>query len=223
MAAQLDNQMVTVVLRGTFIPPLFQPAWLASHGLIRAQESDAANVEIISPQAAIFTAEWLQLSVISNRLHVATTQESFYEPLRDLVVGILKILNETPLRAMGINRSFHYRLASEDAWHKIGNELAPKDMWKAHIDKPGMRSLVMEGARTDGREGYIQVKVEPEPADKIKFGVHVELNDHYQFQPTEPNPMNIKQATGILSECWKVSMERGLTIASKIADIGDQA
>jgi hypothetical protein len=223
MAAQLDNQLVAVVLRGTFTPPIFQPAWFASHGLIRAQESDAANVQIIVPEASIFTAEWLQLNVIQNRFQVATTQESFYEPLRDLVVGVLKILNETPLRGMGINRSFHYRLASEDAWHRIGNQLAPKDTWGALLDKPGMRSLIMHGARTDRQEGYIQVKVEPEPADKIKFGVHVEFNDHYQFKPTDPNLMNIQRATEILSQCWKVSMERGMSIASKIADIGDQA
>ncbi len=180
-------------------------------------------MQIIHPQGAMFTAEWLEVNVIEDRFHVATTQESFYEPLRDLVVAVLKILNETPLRAMGINRRLHYRLASEDAWHKIGNQLAPKDIWKALLDKPGMRSLIIHGARTDGREGFIQVKVEPEPADRIKFGVHVEVNDHYQLKSTDPSPINIQRATEILSDCWNMSMERGLTIANKIIEIGDQA
>ena len=220
MAAQLDNQVVAVVLRGDFTPTIFQPAWLASHGLIRTQESDAAKVVMIHPTATVFTTEWLQLSVIQDRFHVATTQESFYEPLRDLVVGVLKILNETPLRAMGINRGFHYRLGSEHAWHNIGNQLAPKKTWESLLDKAGMRSLIMEGARPDGQKGYIQVKVEP--STTIKLGVHVELNDHYQLKSDDSNLTSTRHATEILSECWTKSMERALTIADKIANMGDQ-
>jgi len=220
MAAQLDNEVVAVVLRGNFTPTIFQPSWFASHGLIRVQESDAAKVEIIHPTATIFTTEWLQLNVIQDRFHVTTTQASFYEPLRDLVIGVLKILNETPLKAMGINRAFHYRLGSEVTWHNIGNTLAPKKIWEPLLDKAGMRGLIMEGKRADGHEGYIQVKVEP--SKTIKFGVDVEINDHYQLKSDEPSVTSTRRATEILSGCWTKSMERGLIIADKIADIGDQ-
>ena len=220
MAAQLDNEVVAVVLRGNFTPTIFQPSWFASHGLIRVQESDAAKVEIIHPTATIFTTEWLQLNVIQDRFHVTTTQASFYEPLRDLVIGVLKILNETPLKAMGINRAFHYRLGSEVTWHNIGNTLAPKKIWEPLLDNPGMRALILEGKRADGHEGYIQVKVEP--SKTIKFGVDVEINDHYQLKSDEPSVTSTRRATEILSGCWTKSMERGLIIADKIADIGDQ-
>lgn len=220
MAAQLLDQISAVVLRGDFTPTIFQPAWFASHKLIREQESDAAKVQVIHPSATVFTAEWLQLSVVPDRFHVATTQESFSEPLRDLVIGVLKILNEIPLKAMGINRNFHYRLESEEAWHNIGNQLAPKKTWEPLLDKAGMRSLTMQGMRSDDQEGYFQVKVEP--STTIKFGVNVELNDHYQLKSDDPILPSTRQATDILGECWIKAMERSLTTANVIAAIGDQ-
>jgi hypothetical protein len=221
MAAQLLDQIFAVVVRGDFTPTIFHPAWFASHKLIREAESDAAKVEVVHPSASVFTAEWLQLSVVPDRFHVATTQESFSEPLRDLAIGVLKILNEIPLIAIGLNRNFHYRLESEEAWHNIGNQLAPKKTWESLLDKAGMRSLTMEGARSDGHEGYIQVKVEP--STRIKYGVNVDLNDHYQLKSDDATlPPATQRAADILNERWTKSMERSLTIANTIAAIGDQ-
>jgi len=220
MAPQLDIQGVGVVLRGDFTPTIFQPAWLASHKLIRQQESDAAKVDVIHPNATQFTTEWLQLKVLQDRFDVATTQESFYEPLRDLVVGVLKILNEIPLKALGINRGFHYRLESERMWHNIGHQLAPQKPWESLLDKPGLRSLIIEGVRPDGHAGYIQAKVGP--STKVKFGVHIEMNDHYELKSGDANAPAARHATELLTECWAGSMKRSLAIAEKIAAIGDQ-
>jgi hypothetical protein len=221
MAAQLLDQVFAIVVRGDFTPTIFQPAWFASHKLIRDAESDAAKVQVIHPSATVFTAEWLQLTVVPDRFHIATTQESFSEPLRDLVIGVMKIFNEIPLIAMGLNRTCNYRLESEEAWHHIGNELAPKKTWGSLLDKPGMRSLTMEGVRSDKREGYIQVKVEP--STTIKYGVNVELNDHYQLKSEDTTlPPGTQRASDILNECWTKSIERSLAIANTIAAIGDQ-
>lgn len=129
MSSQLDTQGVSVVLRGNFNPAIFHPSWFASQDLIRRQEAEAASVEIVHAEAAIFNADWLQIHVFRDRFQARTFQEPYYEALRDLVIGVFSYLNHTPIRIMGINRLFHFRLESEEVWHKVGDRLAPKQDW----------------------------------------------------------------------------------------------
>ena len=75
MSAQLpDIQGVTVVFLGDFNPKIFQPAWFAVQGLIRQQEAEEANVEIIHPDVVSFSLEWLALQVTRERFAISTTQ-----------------------------------------------------------------------------------------------------------------------------------------------------
>lgn len=219
MQPQLMIQSVNIVLRGQFNPAMFHPAWFAGQDLIRSQEADAAEIEIVHPTAAIFNADWLQVRVLVDRFHVSTIQEPFYEPLRDLVISVFDILSSTPIRLMGINREFHYRLESEQAQHKVGHVLAPKQQWEDMLDKPGMLSLTMEGARPDDHEGYIRVRVEP--STRTKFGVFVEVNDHYQIQSPSKTPQGTSEIVNILTTRWTDSMHLGLEIAEKIVNVGE--
>ncbi len=219
MRPQLVYQGVNVVLRGDFNAAIFHPSWLASEDLIRSQEAEAAEIEIVHPKVAVFTAEWLRLRVFDGRFQAGTVQEAYYEALRDLVVGVFTLLNHTPLRLMGINRDFHYRLESEETWHKVGHRLAPKEDWKETLSNPGMRSVIMEGQRPDSLDGYIRVKVEP--SNRVQFGVYVEVNDHYELFSVSDTPRGTSRAIDILSKQWSESMERGLAIAQEIANLGE--
>ncbi|NOX62148.1 MAG: hypothetical protein GXP42_09425 [Chloroflexi bacterium] len=220
MKPQLAREMVSIVLRGPFSPVLFHPSWFAAHNLIREQEAESAEVEIIHPSIAEFRAEWLEVQVVADRFQVATQQESFYEVLRDMVAGVLGILSPFNLRAMGINRQFQYQLESERAWHALGDALAPKDAWRNVLDTPGMAGLVMQGKRTDSLDGYIQVRVEP--SREIAYGVFMEVNDHYQLSEHSKNGRSASNlAITCLLEQWQTSMERSLHIVERIINLGD--
>ena len=96
-----EVQSLAIVLRGQFSPIIFQPSWLASENLIRKKEADAAEVEIIHPNATIYSIEWFQLRVLSDRFQVMTTLPPYFEPLRDLVLQshlqiFLHSLEESP-------------------------------------------------------------------------------------------------------------------------------
>ncbi len=214
-------QRLSIVLRGSFNPAIFHPSWFASHDLIRSQEVDAANVQIVHPDAAVFAAEWLEINVVRDRFQAATTQESYYEALRDLVIGVLGLLYHTPLRLMGINRDFHYQLGSENAWHTVGHRLVPKADWEDLLEKPGMKSLVVQGVRPDDLQGYIRVKVEP--SARVPYGVYVEVNDHYELKGPNGTKSEASEAMQILSERWRNSMQRSASIAQKIASLGNEA
>jgi hypothetical protein len=217
MQPQLEIQGLSIVLRGHFNPAIFHPSWFAAQNLIRNQEAEAADIELVHPNAAIFKAEWLQVRVLQDRLQVITTQEPYYEALRDLVIGVFDLLGHTPLRVMGINRDFHYRLESEKVWDAVGNRLAPKQNWENILGKPGMLSLTMEGKRPDNQDGYIRVTVEPSP--QVAFGVYVRVNDHYQLSSDSETLPGTSKAVDILTGQWSESMQRGLEIAQKIVSL----
>jgi len=215
-----QRQGLSIVFRGNFNPAIFHPSWFASHDLIRSQEVDAAQIQIVHPDAAVFKAEWLEINVVRDRFQASTVQESYYEVLRDLVISVIDLLSHTPLRVMGVNRAFHYQLRSEEAWHSVGHRLVPKADWEKLLKKPGMKSLIVEGARPDVLEGYIQVKVEP--STEVPYGVFVEVNDHYKLKQSDAAISETSVAMQILSKRWSESMKRSLSIAQKIASLGSE-
>jgi hypothetical protein len=210
-------QGISIVLRGDFNPAIFHPSWFAYYELLRKEEVDAAKVQLIHPDAAVFSTEWLEFNAARDRFQVSTAQEAYYEYLRDLVVSILNLLTHTPLRVMGINRAFHYRFQSAQQWHNVGHTLVPKQQWESLLENPGMRTLVVEGKRTDGLQGYIQVRVAP--STRVDYGVFVEVNDHYVLD-SDKTPPGATEAMRILTELWTESMKRGLSIADKISHLG---
>jgi len=219
MPLQLHIQAVSIVLRGEFRPTIFHPSWLASYDLIRRQEADAATIELIHPNAAVFKLDWLDFRVTEDTFLVSTTQEPYYEALRDLVLGVLDILSYTPVNLMGINRDFHYRAPSLDVWHSIGHRLAPKHDWEDVLEQPGIRTMTMEGVRPDKLAGYIHAKVEPSPL--IQPGIYIQVNDHFDFRSSKASTIGASDAIRVLTEQWSDSLPRGLTIAKKVASLGD--
>ena len=212
---------MSIVLRGPFNPVMFHPSWFAAHNLIRKQEAESAEVQIIHPSLAKFQAEWLEVQVVPDRFQAATQQESFYEVLRDMIAGMFEILTPPEMIAMGINRQFQYQLESEHAWHALGDILAPKDVWHEALDRPGMARLIMQGKRTDSLNGYIQVRVEPSP--EITYGVLIEINDHYQLSESPNDGRSASDlAISCLLEQWQTSMKRSLQIAERIVNLGDR-
>ncbi len=220
MLPQIQVQGVSIVLIGNLNPAIFHPSWFASHNLLRPEEADAANINIVHPDVASFKTEWLEVNIVRERLQIGTVQESYYETLRDLAVGILGLLSHTPIRVMGINRDFHFDLVSEDLWNGLGHRLVPKDDWNPLLKSPGMQNLVVQGVRPDDLKGYLRVTVQP--SARTKYGVFIEVNDHYILKTDEKEAEGANKAKVILSERWNESMKRGFDIAQAIAKLGEK-
>jgi len=206
---------VGIVLVGSFNPRIFQPAWFAAENLIREEEEQAAKIELIHRQVAIFSLDWLHLQVTDEQFIVTTTQSSFYEPLRDLVLGTFRLLRHTPIRMMGLNRDCHFRMPSEEAYHGLGHRLTPKEPWAGILKEPGMRSLTMEGVRPDNLKGYIRVRVEP--SVRVHPGVFINVNDHYEVKDTA-TVRGCDEIIDILDREWKSSLDRSAEIVSLLLE-----
>lgn len=222
MSPDITMQTVSLVLRGTFNPAIFHPSWFARNELIKSAEADAATVKLVCPDAAVFQTGWLQVSVVQDRFSASTTQESYFEPLRDLVIGTFVLLSHTPVRLVGINRDLYFRMPSKEAWNAVGDELAPKPPWSAALQKPGMRAVVMEGERPDQYKGYIRVSVEPFSNQGTKYGVHVSVNDHYQLTPIGDAVQGGDELLELVQKRWRDSMSRSLAIAHHTVGVGGQ-
>lgn len=171
----------SIVLLGSFNPSIFQPRWLGAQGLLRAEEAENAKIAVVKNDIADFSTSWLHLQVLQDRLVMKTTDPRQFLPLRDLAVGIFNLLPHTPTHALGLNKFAHFKMESVDAWHAIGDMLAPKQPWNEIMaGRPGLKSMLIEGLRQDSPGGVLRIKVEPSPPAKLQMGVFIEINEEYR-------------------------------------------
>ena len=121
---------------------------------------------------------------------------------------------------MGLNTEFHFRVPSERYWHDVGDRLAPKPDWVNILNNPGMRSLIMEGQRSDKYAGAINVNVAP--SSNVQPGIFVMVNDHFQWDDRSFRSEGTAQARRVLNEEWTTSVRNGLEIATQIVSLGKQ-
>lgn len=214
-ARQVQQELALVVL-GAFNPSIFQPSWFAQEGLMRQEDADAANIEIIHPEVAVFELDWLRLQVTRDRLAIHSKRESHYEASRDLLIGTLDLLRHMPTRALGVNHDLVLEYESRDSFNQLGWKLVPDDRWTPVLQRPGMVRVEEQGERADDHDGYIRVRVEPilDGGTKILCGV----NDHFSL--SEENMPSSTVAMGVLlNDEWRNVSERATHILQHVKDL----
>jgi hypothetical protein len=209
-----------IVLLGSFNPSIFHPSWFARQSLMTDAETDVsgasggAKIQVIHPQVCSFETESFVLSVTTDRFSVGTKPSMPWVPLRDLVLGTFSLLEHTPVTAMGLNRQMHYRMSSEEAWHRLGDRLAPKDGWNGILGgRPGLLTLEILASRPDAPD--VRVRTKLQPSTKITpHGVYLETNEHYPAPESEP----LRALLGLLQERWEESQNYAERIANHIFD-----
>ena len=167
----------SIVLLGKLNPAIFQPAWFSAHSLIRETEADVA-LKVIHPDVALFDLQWAKFDINPERFVVTTEQEPYFEVVRDLVLGTFRLLEHTPIKAIGFNTTANYKVNDREDWDQFGHSLAPKDFWNSSLSHPGLVSLTIQGEREDEYKGYIRVTTGP--ISKPQYGVQIAVNDHFE-------------------------------------------
>jgi hypothetical protein len=215
VSPQIDN--ASIVLLGSFNPQIYQPVWFGSQGLIRSQEAEKANIGIIHADVADFTSDWLRVQVTKERFFAGNTEAGHWQQLMDLVLGTFRILEHTPVTALGLNRMMHFPVRSPENWHAIGHSLAPKDFWRSVIDDPGMLSLTMQGKRPGSEKALLRVKVEPSKRPELApHGVYVDTNEHY----VDTEPGGLSRLMDVLLKNWDPALRHSLTVAQGVVRLG---
>lgn len=205
----------SIVLVGSFAPGIFHPQWLAAHDLLPSGEADQAKELVVTNEFSRFQAEWLNVEAVTEKLVLATHLSAYFRPLRDLAESILNLLPETPVNAIGLNRSAHFPLANEAQWHRFGHRLAPKgQLWEDILKKPGTARLTVQGQRDDGYLGLINATIEP--SAQLANGIYVDINDHFQSSQGVDFIAGADWASKILREEWQRHQERIAQIRQRL-------
>lgn len=208
------NELILIFV-GKFNPAIISPYWLVYHKLIREEEGKNAKVEVIHNELVKFEIDWLKIQVSKDRFEFKSTQESYFEPLKDLAVSIFKILNQTPLESFGINHLRHYTLDTAKEYYEFGNKLAPLAPWKKTMKDPKVLSLELLDLKENGSR-----RVRIQPSDSLKNTQNafmININDH--FETDLPNPQKNDKLISFLIESWASSFAFADEIESHIEGV----
>jgi len=180
----LVKDSANIVITGNFNPSIFHPLWFSKHNLLPERHCDAADIEVIHKEVAHMKIDWLNLQVTHDRAMFSTSDATQFEQLRDLVVSVLNILDETPLTQFGVNREMEFKFEETSDWHKIGHTLAPKEVWMNSIADTkekdcGLNKLVIQIRHdTDFPATIMNLTISPTKMNHVHFGV----NNHFELK-----------------------------------------
>ena len=203
MAPKLMDDSPSIVLLGGFDPRRFHPLWLRELGLLGAEEAKGAELKAMVPELTEWSTDWLVFQAIDNRLSVQAKTGAAAANLRDLALGILEVLDQTIVSALGINRAMHWDVGGIENWHKVGDVLAPKALWQPHMARrPGMRSLQIEDTpRADGLAGRVLVTVQP--SSRLAHGIFVDVNNELRPPHGPDDPVPTPWAAKSIEDNWE--------------------
>jgi hypothetical protein len=212
----IQGQAVSITVLGRFNPQIIQPLWLSTHGLVAETEALASEPQMITGDFAQIGLPWADVMVIADRLQVQTSAEIVVGvQIRDLVVGILSLLPHTPVSLVSVQNGAHVGLASEAQWHAVGDLLAPKEVWRDILEKPGMFDIAIQGVRPDDRAGAIKVRVRP--SHVVHPGIFVNINEEFLITDDDNHEL-AGQAAGLLTETWPDIEARVESIRGSLLD-----
>lgn len=216
---------LSIVLIGNFNPSIFQPEWFLRHEFVGESDlsSSSLRLDVIHKDVAQFKTSWFSIEVINERFMLTTSDMSKAEQLRDLVVNIFQTLSETPISALGINKTARFKCSDVNSWHKVGRILAPNKLWlsvssnpSASEDSVGMRSLEVEIKRSDELEGCFRVSVFPSsPLPYVEVGIRV--NDHIDYKLLSGKQSNLPIAE-LIQNYWDKSIENSDRLIDNLFD-----
>jgi hypothetical protein len=222
MNEEPDIAAVDAVLIGKFNPGLFSASWFARHHQIREEEAQSAEARTEKVRNEVFhmRAAAFELLVLPERFSINAAWADA-ALIRDLVVGTFRILEHTPVTAFGINANAHYRAASLEEWHKVGDCLAPKQLWNQVFpdQQVGMSRVQMKIERGDTPNRHRNITVQP--SAQINPGIFLAWNDHHE-KSADLKDETCRWAVEALTEAWDAeclcafeSFQRVLQLATR--------
>jgi hypothetical protein len=209
---------LSIVMIGNFNPSIIQPYWFSSKLLIREQEAQDAKIDLIHPELVRWNIGWMSVEVTNSRFEIRSSQEPYFEPMKDLILSLIRILKETPITALGINHFLYFALPDEERYYEFGNKIVPLIKWESFISKPKLFNVeVGEITRNDKYAGQYRVKIQPSDIKlSSPYGILIYINDHYDLTNVKQRE---NQVIAILNENWNNSADRAIETCINIGNI----
>jgi hypothetical protein len=212
---KIHSETTSVILGGSFNPRILEPLWLSNNGLVAEAEAVDAERQLIDLEFARMVLPWVELVVLQERLQAQSRPETVSPgQIRDLVVGILRLLPHTPVVVGSVHHRSEVEIATIEQWHAIGDALAPKALWEGVLDKPGLFDFAMQGDRPDELEGAIKVRIQP--SQLIQPGIMLNVND--EFTLPEDGGAELSRAADTLEKTWPEAETRATSIRDRLLE-----
>jgi hypothetical protein len=223
----------SVVAIGHFNPLIFRTDWLKEKEILVGNDLENLKISIMNPEIVSYQIPWGMFQTDRNNFSIATTREPLVR-VYDFFVRCFQYLPETPIRAVGINREVHFETAGESVRDRVGDQLAPKQFWSDFVQSKGqksggLRSLIMEQAifkdgkrmRTDGRFGHVWVRVEPSLRQDIRYGIFVQVNDHFDLATDPDRYSDGRAAADLVAETFERSIATSEHLIDRVMELAD--
>lgn len=212
---QRYSEAMSVVLLGAFNPAIFHPSWFVAEELLPPLDDGGFTLHVAHQQVTAFDAGWLSLHADATRLDASTEDPSAFDALRDLVLGTVRLLRHTPVRAVGVNTGAHYRLSDTAAWEELLTRYAPLSSWQSMLSEPQLGTLSVVAGRPDAIPGALRITIEP--SSRVDPGAYVHLNDHFEHgQEASEGPPSADFAIEVLTKHWADAQQRGRELTEAV-------
>lgn len=212
----------SIVVVGDFNPAIFSPDWLEKNGLIGRDDAEAAREGtqiFVTHQVTGFETSWFALQVLENQF-ILTSKSVLTPALKDLGIGVFQLVPHTPVQAMGLNFMGHFKLASEDEYHRVGDALAPKPIWNELFaddeHSTGLGNLtirVQHGVRGGKLKSGDEKLISIQPSGKLKNGVYLSYNDHHVLRGAEERDLRpAERVAAIIEESWDTAWKDSIRV-----------
>ncbi|MCM8622917.1 MAG: hypothetical protein NFW16_14570 [Candidatus Accumulibacter sp.] len=214
LTRQADIFSSSIVAVGAFNPAIFTPDWLERNNLIGKDDLDGARKGeslIVSRQVCAFETDWFALQVLEEQFSL-TSKGPLTPAFADLAIGILSLVPHTPITAVGLNFLGHYRLASTDEYHRVGDVLAPKTIWDGLYpeEHTGLADLTVLIQRTDKSRNPVsgdEKRISIQPSTKVRCGVFFAYNDHHVVASSNDAVTAAEVAADTIVANWEPSWQ----------------
>ncbi len=217
----------SIVAVGDFNPAIFSPDWLERNGLIgkgdaeTVREGSQGNSLLISHQVAIFETKWFALQALEKQFSL-TSKDALSPAFKDLAVGIFQLVPHTPVTAVGLNFLGHFKLASESEWHRLGDRLAPKDIWKTLYpdESPGLEDVtvrIQRWTRGEPLKTKDEKRISVQPSKRFKFGAFLAYNDHHDVSNSDADSLGpAEQVATLIDSHWESSWQDAVRVFDRV-------
>ena len=223
MAHTAEILTSAIVAVGDFNPAIFSPDWMERNNLIGKDDADSVREGrqgkslLVSHQVAAFETKWFAIQVLENQFSL-TSKDALSPAFKDLAVSIFQLVPHTPVTAVGLNFLGHYKLASEDEYHRVGDVLAPKDIWKelypdAMAGLADLTIRIQRGSRGEPLKTKDEKRIAVQPSDKIRFGAFLSYNDHHDMIASGDASLNPgERVASLIDSEWESSWQDAVRV-----------